>query len=90
MLDLARWIIELTGSRSEIQLVPRPQDDPEKRRPDITLARELLGWEPKTDVDQGLRATIASFSSRMSQAASAGDDLALPAPGSALTAGAAS
>jgi len=91
MLDLARWIIELTGSRAEIQLVPRPQDDPEKRRPDITLARELLGWEPKTDVEQGLRATITSLSSRMNQAAPAGDEIAIPAPeSSALTAGAAS
>jgi dTDP-glucose 4,6-dehydratase len=79
MLDLARWIIKLTGSASEIELVPRPQDDPEKRRPDITLARELLGWEPKTAVEQGLRETIVSLSIRMNQDAPAGRDAALPA-----------
>ncbi|MCQ4079685.1 SDR family oxidoreductase [Streptomyces sp. RB6PN25] len=90
MLDLARWIIELTDSGSQIQLVPRPQDDPEKRRPDITLARELLGWEPTTDVEQGLRETITSLSNRLNQDAPAGREAALPAPESALTAGAAS
>ncbi len=94
MLDLARWIIDLTGSASEIELVPRPQDDPEKRRPDITLARELLGWEPKVSVEHGLRATIASLSSRMNQEAPAGCGAALPTAERvsepALTAGAAS
>lgn len=61
MLDLARWIIELTGSSSEIQLVPRPVDDPEVRQPDTTLARETLGWEPKVPIEQGLRHTIGWF-----------------------------
>jgi dTDP-glucose 4,6-dehydratase len=90
MLDLARWIIELTGSSSRIQLVPRPQDDPEKRRPDITLARDLLGWEPKTAVEQGLRETIASLSKQLSQGALAGRGAAAPASAHepALTVGA--
>ncbi|MEZ5092433.1 UDP-glucuronic acid decarboxylase family protein [Nocardioides sp.] len=61
MLDLARWIIELTGSASQIQLVPRPVDDPEVRRPDTTLARERLGWEPKVPIEQGLQRTIEWF-----------------------------
>jgi dTDP-glucose 4,6-dehydratase len=88
MIDLARWIIDLTGSASEIQLVPRPQDDPEKRRPDTTLARELLGWEPKTTVEQGLRATIASLSNRLHEVTPAGPGTAIPATEPALTAGA--
>ncbi len=61
MLDLARWIIKLTGSASEIAFVPRPTDDPEVRRPDASLAREVLGWEPKVPIEQGLERTIAWF-----------------------------
>ncbi len=61
MLALAEWIKELTGTASEIAFVPRPQDDPEIRRPDITLARTRLGWVPRTQVEQGLRNTIAWF-----------------------------
>jgi dTDP-glucose 4,6-dehydratase len=87
MLHLAGWIIELTGSSSEIQLVPRPQDDPEKRRPDITMARELLGWEPKTTVERGLRETIVSLSDRLSHDAPAGHGTAIPVPEQGLTAG---
>jgi dTDP-glucose 4,6-dehydratase len=58
------WISELTGSSSPITFVPRPEDDPEKRRPDISLARELLGWTPSTSVEHGLRETIAWFRGR--------------------------
>jgi dTDP-glucose 4,6-dehydratase len=61
MLHLARWIAELTDSPSRISLVDRPQDDPQRRRPDITAARELLNWEPSTPVELGLRETIAWF-----------------------------
>ncbi|GAA3080231.1 UDP-glucuronic acid decarboxylase family protein [Streptosporangium carneum] len=61
MLALAEWIKELTGTASEIAFVPRPQDDPEVRRPDITLAGTRLGWAPRTPVEQGLRNTIAWF-----------------------------
>ncbi|MEV4096047.1 UDP-glucuronic acid decarboxylase family protein [Streptosporangium saharense] len=61
MLDLAEWIRELTGTASQIAFVPRPQDDPEIRRPDITLAKARLGWAPRTPVEQGLRQTIAWF-----------------------------
>ncbi|MFC6880907.1 MULTISPECIES: UDP-glucuronic acid decarboxylase family protein [Actinomadura] len=59
--DLARLVIDLTGSASAIEFVPRPVDDPAVRRPDITLARTLLGWEPSVDVVQGLKWTIAWF-----------------------------
>jgi dTDP-glucose 4,6-dehydratase len=64
VLELARLIIELTGSSSEIIFVDRPQDDPTVRRPDITLARTALGWEPTVDVREGLRRTIDWFRSQ--------------------------
>jgi dTDP-glucose 4,6-dehydratase len=65
MLELAQWVSKLTESSSEITLIPRPQDDPEKRRPDITVARELLGWDPTTPVERGLRDTITDFRHRL-------------------------
>ncbi|MFF5448073.1 UDP-glucuronic acid decarboxylase family protein [Streptomyces sp. NPDC012888] len=61
MLELARRIIELTGSRSEIRYVERPTDDPAVRCPDITLARDKLQWEPRVPAEEGLRRTIAWF-----------------------------
>ncbi|WP_055491083.1 UDP-glucuronic acid decarboxylase family protein [Streptomyces sp. TP-A0356] len=61
MLDLARLVIELTGSRSEIRFIERPTDDPAVRCPDITLARDKLGWEPQVDAGEGLRRTIDWF-----------------------------
>ena len=63
IVQLALLIIELSGSRSEIIFVDRPQDDPTVRRPDITLARTALGWEPKVDVRDGLQRTIDWFRS---------------------------
>jgi UDP-glucuronate decarboxylase len=59
--ELAEIIIELTGSRSTITYLPLPQDDPKQRCPDITLARETLGWEPKIALRDGLTKTIAYF-----------------------------
>ena len=58
LLELAKAVIEVTGSRSEIVYEALPTDDPQVRRPDITLAREILGWEPKIDLREGLRRTI--------------------------------
>ncbi|GHH45588.1 NAD-dependent epimerase/dehydratase family protein [Streptomyces candidus] len=61
MLELARLVIELTGSRSEIRFIARPTDDPAVRCPDITLARDKLGWEPDVPAREGLRRTIDWF-----------------------------
>jgi len=61
IIDLAKKIIDLTGSRSKIIFKPLPKDDPRRRRPDITLARERLGWEPKTPLEEGLKKTIEYF-----------------------------
>ncbi|WP_307267562.1 UDP-glucuronic acid decarboxylase family protein [Labrys wisconsinensis] len=66
--DLARMVIALTGSRSRLVRRPLPEDDPRRRRPDITLARELLAWQPTVPLETGLRRTIAAF------------EAALPAP----------
>jgi dTDP-glucose 4,6-dehydratase len=61
VLQLAREILELTGSKSKIVFRPLPVDDPKQRRPDITRARQLLGWEPRVPRAEGLRRTIAFF-----------------------------
>ena len=59
--QLAETVVEMTGSRSRLVQRPLPQDDPRQRQPDITRARELLGWEPKVDFDEGIRQTIEYF-----------------------------
>jgi dTDP-glucose 4,6-dehydratase len=59
--QLAERIIELTGSTSEIVMHPLPEDDPKVRKPDITRARERLGWEPRVQLEEGLRRTIEFF-----------------------------
>lgn len=63
VLDLAQKIIELTESKSKIKFLPLPSDDPIKRKPDITLAKEKLGWEPKVDIIDGLKNTVEYFKS---------------------------
>ncbi|MBM3847107.1 MAG: NAD-dependent epimerase/dehydratase family protein, partial [Verrucomicrobia bacterium] len=63
MLQFAEVIIKATGSRSRIIHQPLPQDDPKQRRPDITRARTLLGWEPKVRLEDGIRKTIDFFRS---------------------------
>jgi len=69
ILELAERIIDLAGSRSEIVFKPLPVDDPEKRQPDISLAKELLGWEPGIPLDEGLRNTISYFEDVLSNKA---------------------
>ncbi|GIU85336.1 MAG: epimerase [Acidimicrobiales bacterium] len=61
VLELARLVLEVTGSDSEIVFEPLPQDDPTQRRPDITKAREKLGWEPKIALREGLQRTAEWF-----------------------------
>jgi len=61
MLELAEAVIRLTGSRSEIVFRPLPQDDPLQRRPDISLAKKRLQWEPTIELDEGLEKTIEYF-----------------------------
>ena len=66
MLELAEQIIDLTGSSSKIAHLPLPQDDPKQRQPDISLAKAELDWEPKTELHEGLTATIAYFEKELS------------------------
>ncbi|MHA7842233.1 MAG: UDP-glucuronic acid decarboxylase family protein [Winogradskyella sp.] len=68
MLQLADEIIDLTGSKSKISYLPLPEDDPMQRQPDISLAKkELSGWEPKINLREGLKSTIAYFDQLLSQ-----------------------
>jgi len=64
ILQMAEAIKDISGSASEIVMKPLPQDDPKVRQPDITRARDLLGWEPKTDLHEGLQRTMADFKQR--------------------------
>jgi UDP-glucuronate decarboxylase len=59
--ELAELVVEMTGSKSELVFRPLPQDDPMQRKPDITRARESLGWEPSIPLRQGLVKTIEYF-----------------------------
>jgi dTDP-glucose 4,6-dehydratase len=65
MLDLAKEIVELTGSRSEIVFRELPEDDPKIRQPDTTRARTLLQWHARVDRKDGLRKTIEYFRSQL-------------------------
>ena len=68
MLELAETIIELAGSRSGVIFHPLPEDDPRQRRPDISLARKALGWEPAVPLREGLKRTIAYFEEALKRA----------------------
>jgi UDP-glucuronate decarboxylase len=61
MIELAQTIIQLTGSSSKISFKPLPQDDPKQRRPDISLAKNIINWEPKIELKEGLEKTIDYF-----------------------------
>ena len=65
ILEFAKMVQEFTGSKSKIIYEPIPQDDPKQRRPDITLARTKLKWEPKVPLEKGLRETIDWFAARI-------------------------
>jgi UDP-glucuronate decarboxylase len=61
MLELAEKVIKLVGGRSKLVFLPLPADDPKQRQPDITLAKENLNWEPKVNLEDGLKETISYF-----------------------------
>jgi UDP-glucuronate decarboxylase len=65
ILELARKVLEHTGSKSELVFSTLPQDDPRQRRPDATLAQQKLGWQASTPLDEGLSRTIADFRGRL-------------------------
>jgi len=67
--ELAARVIDLTGSRSKVVRRPLPIDDPQRRRPDISRAAELLGWAPRTPVEDGLRSVIAWYAAELARAA---------------------
>jgi dTDP-glucose 4,6-dehydratase len=67
VLEFAKKIIELTGSKSPIVYKPLPEDDPQVRQPDISKAKKILGWEPKVKLEEGLLKTIEYFRSRMKE-----------------------
>jgi len=61
ILECARKVIAVTNSRSQLQFEPLPQDDPKQRRPDISKAKRLLGWEPKVELESGLKLSLEYF-----------------------------
>jgi UDP-glucuronate decarboxylase len=79
ILELVDLVLALTGSNSEVVFQPLPTDDPKRRRPDISKAERLLGWAPKTPLEQGLRATIRWFEQREEAAKRRAEGLRLSA-----------
>ena len=72
ILELAETVIELTGSNSEIQFNELPDDDPQQRRPDITLAKKLLDWEPRVGLKEDLSRAIEYFDKLLASMSEAG------------------
>jgi dTDP-glucose 4,6-dehydratase len=69
ILECAQMVLKVTGSKSQILYEPLPQDDPKQRCPDITKARQLLGWEPKIDLETGLRKSLDYFKKALAEEA---------------------
>ncbi len=67
IIDFARKVIEATGSTSDLKNEPLPEDDPKVRQPDISRAREILGWEPKVSLEEGLRLTVPYFEKKIKE-----------------------
>jgi UDP-glucuronate decarboxylase len=65
ILQLANAIIKLTDSKSKIIQEPLPSDDPKQRKPDISKAKEILGWQPLVNLEDGLKSTISDFEKRI-------------------------
>jgi dTDP-glucose 4,6-dehydratase len=68
LLEFAEEIIKLTGTKQKIVFQPLPKDDPKQRKPDITKAKALLGWEPKVDRAEGLKITYEYFKQALGKA----------------------
>ena len=64
MLELAELVLKITGSKSKLVFKPLPSDDPRKRQPNISLANEVFGWSPTTELEQGLEPTVRYFRDR--------------------------
>jgi len=86
ILQLAKTVQNIINPKAEIVFKPLPSDDPKKRKPDITKARKLLGWEPKIQLEEGLKHTIADFKSRMDKEAKLREESRRLAPGGSLVA----
>jgi UDP-glucuronate decarboxylase len=71
MLELAEKVIALVGGRSKLVYKPLPADDPRQRQPDISLARDKLGWQPKVALEDGLKETISYFRQLLQDGAAA-------------------
>ncbi len=71
ILECAQKVIAVSGSASNIQYEPLPQDDPKQRRPDISKARRLLGWDPRIDLESGLKLSLDYFRKAVQQTSSA-------------------
>jgi dTDP-glucose 4,6-dehydratase len=69
LLEMAKLVVELTGSRSDVVFEALPVDDPQVRQPDISRARDLLGWEPEVDLREGLAKTIEYYTTRLGETA---------------------
>ncbi|HYG97930.1 MAG TPA: UDP-glucuronic acid decarboxylase family protein [Terriglobales bacterium] len=69
ILECAKLVLNVTGSRSKIKFEPLPEDDPKQRRPDITKAKQLLGWEPKVSLEEGLNLSLEYFKEAVSREA---------------------
>ena len=67
MLQLAELVLKKVGGKSKITHLPLPSDDPKQRKPDISLAKDVLGWEPKVPLEQGIEKTIAYFKTALAQ-----------------------
>ncbi|WP_426978951.1 NAD-dependent epimerase/dehydratase family protein [Pseudarthrobacter sp. O4] len=76
MLELAELVLEFTGSRSKIEFHQLPADDPTRRRPDISLAQDLLGWRPRVSTEEGLHRTVDYFRSHQGEVSAAAGSIA--------------
>src|SRR5690606_6045870 len=74
VMELTDLIVRMTRSRSKVVHQPLPEDDPRRRRPDVTKAREVLGWRPSTPIEIGLRQTIDWFEEQSKRGVAAGSD----------------